>query len=138
MTVTVEAFHRDKVDVRVLASAESDGIYAREILLALRQSGQVVQYGVMRIHFQHCSQGIRDAIIAGREPLGRILIEHDVLRRIQPQAFLRVAPGPAMMNWFGLSQPLTTYGRRAVIYCNREPAVELLEIVAPERGARES
>jgi hypothetical protein len=37
-----------------------------------------------------------------------------------------------MMQWFGLTEPKTTYGRLAIIHCDGKPAVELLEIVAPE------
>jgi hypothetical protein len=35
-----------------------------------------------------------------------------------------------MIAWFGSSAP--TYGRLALIHCDGQPAVELLEIVAPE------
>ena len=37
-----------------------------------------------------------------------------------------------MMNWFALDRPKPTYGRLAYIHCDGQPAVELLEIVAPE------
>jgi hypothetical protein len=36
------------------------------------------------------------------------------------------------MQWFGLTEPVRTYGRLAIIHCDEQPAVELLEIVAPE------
>jgi hypothetical protein len=131
MTVTVEAYHGDLVDVQVLASAHVGDRYARQILLALQGSGQVVQFGIMRIDLRQTSPAVREEIVAGQTPLGRILIEHNVLRRIEPTAFLRVIPGSAMLQWFGLERPQSTYGRLAVIHCNEQPAVELLEIVAP-------
>jgi len=37
-----------------------------------------------------------------------------------------------MMKWFALDKPLRTYGRLAIIHCDEQPAVELLEIVVPE------
>jgi hypothetical protein len=37
-----------------------------------------------------------------------------------------------MMKWFGLKEPRITYGRLALIHCDHQPAVELLEIVTPE------
>jgi hypothetical protein len=132
MTVTVEAHHGGPVDVRILARNQQGDSYARKILLALQRSGLVVQFGIMRINLGYCSPQVRDAIVAGDTPLGRILIEHDVLRRIEPTAFLRVIPGSAMMNWFGLDRPRATYGRLAYIHCDHKPAVELLEIVRPE------
>jgi hypothetical protein len=132
MTVTVEAHHGGLVDVRVLAQLLDGDAYARQILLALQNSGRVVQFGIMRIHLDFCSAPVRNAIVAADTPLGRILIGHNVLRRIKPVAFLRVVPGPAMVDWFGLDGPRPTYGRLAVLHCDDKPAVELLEIVAPE------
>jgi chorismate-pyruvate lyase len=135
MTVTVEAHHGDQVDVRILARAQTRDSYARKILLTLQGNGQVVQFGIMRVHLNYCSEPVRRQIVAGKTPLGRILIQHDVLRRIEPTAYLRVIPGKAMMDWFGLDRPRLTYGRLAYIHCNGQPAIELLEIVAPEKAA---
>jgi chorismate-pyruvate lyase len=132
MTVTVEAYHGDLVSVRVLAKQQQGETYAREILLALRTTGRIVQFGIVRIHLQYCSPAVRAEILEGTTPLGRILIKHEVLRRIEPTAFLRVVPGPDMMTMFGLPEPRPTYGRLAYIHCDEQPAVELLEIVAPE------
>lgn len=133
MTVTVEAHHGRLVDVRVLDKKIEGDSYARKILLALEGTGRIVQFGLVRIHLNYCSAPVRAAILSEKTPLGRILIEHDVLRRIEPTGFLRIVPGPDMMRWFGLSHPETTYGRTALIHCDGRPAVELLEIVAPEK-----
>jgi chorismate-pyruvate lyase len=132
MTVTVESYHGDRVNVRVLARRHAGNDYARKILLTLAGNDRVVQFGIMRVQLDLCDPEVREAIVAARVPLGRILIEHDVLRRIEPKAYLRVLPGPAMMNWFGDAGSRPTFGRLALIHCNRQPAVELLEIVAPE------
>jgi hypothetical protein len=132
MTVTVEAHHGDKVDVVIYNRRHDGPYYARRIFLALQTSRRVVQYGLVRINLRYCSPAVRAEIIAGESPLGRILIKHDVLRRIEPTGFLRVLPGPALMGQFGLTEPLPTYGRLAYIHCNEQPAIELLEVVAPE------
>ncbi len=132
MTVTVEAHHGDSVNVRILARKHTDEFYARKILLTLHGSGLVVQFGIMKINLKFCSQAVREEIVAGQIPLGRILIQHNVLRRIEPIAFFRVIPDPAMMRWFALTAPKRTFGRLALIHCDEQPAVELLEIVAPE------
>jgi chorismate-pyruvate lyase len=131
MTVTVERYHGDPVDVLILNHRLVGNTYARQILLTLQGSGRVVQYGVVRIHLQYCSTEVRAEILAGKTPLGRILIQHDVLRRIEPKIYLRVIPGKALMSWFGIQQSRPTYGRLAMIHCNDQPAIELLEIVAP-------
>jgi chorismate-pyruvate lyase len=131
MTVTVEAFHGGPVDVRILARRQDGSLYARKILLVHQATDRVVQFGIMRIDLDQTSPAVRDAIVAGGTPLGRILIEHDVLRRIEPTAFLRMTPGPEQLAWFGLTDPRPLYGRLAIIHCDSKPAVELLEVVAP-------
>ena len=131
MTVTVEAHHGDLVDVRVLARRHEGNSYARKIVLTLRGSGKVVLFGIVRINLGYCAPAVRAAIVAQRTPLGRVLIEHNVLRRIEPTAYLRVRPGPRQLAWFGLDRPQPFYGRLGIIHCDEKPAVELLEIVRP-------
>ena len=87
---------------------------------------------VMKSLLRTGTTAVQAEILSRRTPLGRILIEHNVLRRIEPTAYLRVVPGPAMMEWFGLAAPAPIYGRLALIHCDGKAAVELLEIVAPE------
>lgn len=132
MTVTVEAHHKCAVDVVVLDRRHDGDLYARKILLTRHSDGRVVQFGLVRIHLEFTSPDVRAEIVAEQTPLGRVLIDHNVLRRIEPTAFLRVTPGPAMMTWFGLNNPTQTYGRLALIHCDGRAAIELLEIVAPE------
>jgi hypothetical protein len=131
MTVTVEAHHGDLVDVRILERRHDGDSYARKILLTLQQSGKVVQFGIVRVDLRVCSPPVREEIVAGRTPFGRILIKHNVLRRIEPTAYLRVVPGAAMMGWFGMDRLAPVYGRLAIIHYDEQPAVELVEIVAP-------
>ena len=131
MTVTVEKHHGGLVDVRVLERCRQGAWYARKILLALQGTNRVVQFGIMRINLDLCSDAVSAAILREDTPLGRILIQNNVLRRIEPTAYLKISPNGAMMEWFGLSAPLTTYGRLAIIHCDHKPAVELLEVVAP-------
>ena len=132
MTVTVEAHHGDLVDVRILDRRLERDLYTRKIVLALQGSGRVVQFGIARVHLDYCSQPVREAIVAGRTPLGRILIQNNVLRVVEPTAFLRVQAGSAVAKWFGLSRPQLTYGRLAVSNRDGKEAIEVLEIVAPE------
>lgn len=132
MTVTLEAHHGDLVDVRILARKLEGDSYTRKIMLALQNTGRVVQFGIARVHLHYCSLAVREAIVAGRTPLGRILIQHNVLRVVEPTGFLRVHAGPAVAKWFDVKEPRTTYGRLAVIHCDGKEAIEVLEIVAPE------
>lgn len=132
MTVTVEAHHGCSVDVKVLEKKHEGDSYARQILLSRQRDGRIVQFGLVRIWLHHCSDAVRAEIVAEKTPLGRILIQHNVLRRIEPTQYLRVTPGTDMMRWFELAAPAPAYGRAAIIHCDGQPAIELLEIVTPE------
>ncbi|HEY8505009.1 MAG TPA: hypothetical protein VIL46_10540 [Gemmataceae bacterium] len=134
MTVTVEKFYRGPVDVRPLEVRHDGDLYCRKILLVLRETGAVVQFGIVRIRLDCCSEPVREAILSRKTPLGRILIQHKVLRHIRPTAYLRVEPGAPMREWFGLGGPRTTYGRLGVIFYDHRPAIEVLEILAPVPG----
>ena len=131
MTVTVEEFYGGPVDVRVLASRRAGDEYARKIVLALRDGGRVVQFGLVRIDLGACTPAVRAAIVEGKTPLGRVLIEHDMLRRIEPTAYLRCRLSARMAGWFGCSPGAESYGRLGVIYTGDKPAVEVLEVLAP-------
>jgi hypothetical protein len=131
MTVTVEQFHNSPVDVHVHQTLVTQTHYARKISLTRRSDGRVVQYGIMRVNLGVLSPEVRDEIEEQQTPLGRILIEHDVLRKIHLMSLWRVRPGADLCGIFGLTSPRITYGRAAVIDCNGEPAIELLEIVTP-------
>ena len=131
MTVTVERFHNTAVDVRVLESQLTGQHYARKILLARQSDGVVVQYGIMRLDFAAVSPEVRREVESQQTPLGRILIRHNILRVVHLTKLWRVTPGDDLRSLFGLADDQITYGRTAIIDCDGEPAVELLEIVAP-------
>jgi len=131
MTVTVEDFYGGAVDVKVLACRRTGDEYARKILLELHEGRRVVQFGLVRIDLGVCPEPVRHAIIEGKTPLGRVLILHDMLRRIEPTAFLKVKLSEKMAGWFGAKDGQVTYGRLGVIYTGEQPAVEVLEILAP-------
>jgi chorismate-pyruvate lyase len=132
MTVTVESHHGCPVDVVVLDEHAGDADYARKILLTRTSDGRVVQFGIVRIHWQYVSADVRRDIESQATPLGRILIAHDVMRRIHVASLYRVAPSDRLAHMMRLTEPQATYGRTAMIYCDDQPAIELLEIVAPK------
>lgn len=131
MTVTVEAHHQSPVDVRVLNTHVTPTHYSRRILLTRQSDGRVVQFGIVRLNSTFLGEDVRQEIESEQAPLGRILIEHNVLRHVRPLSLWRVEPAPGLVEIFGLDQPEVCYGRTALIYCNGLPAVELLEIVTP-------
>jgi chorismate-pyruvate lyase len=131
MTVTVERFHNGLVNVQVIESRLDGAHYSRKISLARASDGGVVQFGIMRLDFSAVSPEIRRAVEAQRTPLGRILIEHNVLREVHLTKLWKVTPAAELRELFGMQPGEITYGRTAIIHCDGEPAIELLEIVAP-------
>ncbi len=132
MTVTVEDRHNCAVDVEVLQVEQTVTHYSRKILLRRQTDRRVVQFGIVRLALETLDAPTREEIISQRVPLGRVLIEHGVMRAVQLLGLWQVACGRELAMYFGVEVGHVTYGRTALIYCNSEPAVELLEIVAPE------
>ena len=132
MTVAVERHHAGPVSVEVLETQRGGDYYSRKIILHRQADQRVVLFGIPRLNLRLLGDAVRDEILSQTKPLGRVLIEHNVLREVQLASLYRVLPGPDLCQLFGLRQPLATYGRTAFIYCDGYPAVELLEIVPPE------
>ena len=131
MTVTVESFHGCQVDVEVLETRPTSSHYSRKILLRRQIDGAVVQFGIVRLHLHFLEPEVRQAIEAQGTPLGRILIQHNVLRQVQLISLWKFSAGEDLQRLFHVPAGTTVYGRTALIYCNGEPAVELLEVVTP-------
>jgi len=131
MTVTMEAFHQARMEVRVIDRSRDENVYSRKILLVHQRSGQVVQFGIVRFDLGCVTQAVRDEILAERQPLGRILINYNVLRHIDLGAILRLTCGQELADSFGCPRGQITYGRLATIFCNQKPAVDLLEVPSP-------
>jgi chorismate-pyruvate lyase len=129
MTVTVEHYHHSPVDVVVLDRQTTGHHYSRKILLTRQSDNRVVQFGIVRLDFNAVSQAVREEIQSEQTPLGRVLINHNVLREVELKQIYRIACGPELARHFGLLDGSIVYGRTALIYCDGEPAVELLEIV---------
>lgn len=132
MTVTVEQRHGCEVDVEVLATQLTPSHYLRKIVLRRKSDRRVVQFGIVRLALSALQTIVRDEIMAQEIPLGRVLINHNVMRHVQLNSLWEVACGPELVDLFCVELGHVSYGRTAWIYCDGEPAVELLEIVAPE------
>ncbi|MEE2843797.1 MAG: hypothetical protein VX761_04745 [Planctomycetota bacterium] len=130
MTVTVEDHHHCEVDVQVLETLFTGQAYSRKILLTKQTDRTVVQFGIVRLNFEFLATHIQQEIQAENTPLGRILINHNVLRRVELSQLWEIQVGQDLAELFRVSLSTIVYGRTAWIYCNGEPAIELLEVVA--------
>jgi chorismate-pyruvate lyase len=128
MTVAMEEHHRCKVDVTVLDSRLDGEKYARKILLTKGGTDVVVQFGIVTFDFQYVTKAVKEEILSMKVPLGRVLINHNVLRHVDLNAILRITAGPALARHLQIRDGDVTYGRVATIFCNQQPAIDLLEV----------
>ncbi|MDA7950370.1 MAG: hypothetical protein MPJ24_02695 [Pirellulaceae bacterium] len=143
MTETMERFHRGPVTVAVLDRNHEGESYQRKILLARKEDKGVVQFGIVRLYLKYLPEDVQTKILAEERPLGRILIENEVLRKVELTSLWKIEPGDELLSHFqncgdrkeakekSWNELTTLYGRTAMIYCNGEPAIELLEIASP-------
>ena len=138
MTVTMERFHGGPVAVRVLDERWEQGKYCRKITLVreppfLQEDGpgeaeRVVQFGLVRFDLSQVPAAVREEVLSGEIPLGRSLIEHDVLREVELGALLRITAGPGLARHAGIAEGAEAYGRLATIFTNGKPSLDLLEV----------
>jgi len=129
MTIVLEKHHRSPVDVHVVEEHLDSKFYTRMVKLTPRGSDKIVELGIVRLDLSFVSPRVRDEILAKKLPLGAILIKHEVHRRIKPRYFLRFPASGQVLNLFGIDYQQPAYGRLGTIFCDGEPAIELLEIV---------
>ncbi len=135
MTATLERHYGRAVELAVLDARQSNGQYARKILLTLGANEPVAEFGIARVDFAHLPEGVRAEIAARSAPLGDILTRHDVLRRVEVLAYLRLPREHQAGRSWGLDQVRDWYGRLGIIHCDGAPAIELLECVTGYRTA---
>jgi len=134
MTITMEEYHGCSVEVQVLDRHSEGDIYCRKIVLVKAGTNEVVQFGFVRFDFQYVTDAVRDEIVSEDIPLGRVLINHNVLRQIDLGAILNITAGPGLAKSLQMKEGDVTYGRLATIFCNGRPAVDLFEVSAPLEG----
>ncbi|MDG2224117.1 MAG: hypothetical protein P8L85_22235 [Rubripirellula sp.] len=132
MTVAVESHFGQNVDVHVHRCKRQGDWYSREITLITQQSQRTIQYGIVRLDTTKLDAEVWRKIESQQVPLGRALIEHDVLREVQMCELWKVTAGPCLAEMMHLQLNDELYGRTALIYCDGVPAIELLEIVVPD------
>lgn len=138
MTSTLREYHGLDVCLRVLEYRDDGEFYRRMILLTAGETGPVVEFGVVRLALSHLDKEVRSAIIERKTPLGDLFNRHEVLTRVEPKWFVRYPRGGVLAEAFGPKVTGELYGRLGTIYCNGQPAVELLEVVTDARARSEA
>ena len=130
MTVTLEEFHQSKVSVEVLEFKRTPTHYSRKIILRRISDAVPVLFGIVRLSLNFLPEHVQQEIVDQKTPLGRVLIQNNILRNVKLLSLWEVKLGQELASHFAgveSSDPVC-YGRTALIYCDGLPAVELLEI----------
>ncbi|HEX5471738.1 MAG TPA: hypothetical protein VFW73_07610 [Lacipirellulaceae bacterium] len=132
MTVALENYHHAPVAVHALAEWRDETSYARCSVLTRHSDDAIVQFGIMRIWLSDLPAAAQTEITAKRSPLGRVLIEHNVLREVELITLWQIEPGPLLRQHLKTNCNSPLYGRTAQILVDERPTVQLLEIVSSE------
>jgi hypothetical protein len=130
MTKVLEAQYGRPMELDVLEHHLDEETYTRKILLRPQGHNEIVEVGVVRLNFRFMARDVKDEILKRETPLGAILIRHKVLRKVQPRWYMQFPANAPLLVASGVSYPHPTYGRIGTIYCNQEPAIEVLEVVS--------
>jgi len=134
MTRRLAEYHGAQPRLKVLHERTESDIYSRNILLICGDAEQIIEFGIVRIAMHFVPEKMREAILDRERPLGDILMTHGVLRRIEPRWYFRFEEGSPMEGYFGRNHRGEVFGRVGTIYCDGQPAIELLEVVTDVRA----
>lgn len=132
MTVTMEKHFAESVRVKVLSESIQGNNYSRILNLVGEKTGRIILFGAMRIRLDFLPKPAQQEILARKEPLGRILIRHEILRKLELVALLEINPFQDRSSWFDRSDTCNYFGRLAKIHVENQVAVEVFEVVSPE------
>lgn len=143
MTSTLEAFHGERMDLRLLESRRSEGSLWRQVLLVGRASGQAREAGAIRIDLRQFDTAERWEILEGRKPLGAILADHAVGYVSRPRVFFAFEATESTDRLLGLSSMkdsgasgTTLYGRQNVLStASGDVLADVVEILPPVDSA---
>ncbi|CAN5253342.1 hypothetical protein BH23VER1_BH23VER1_07830 [soil metagenome] len=127
MTSTLRNYHRAPIGLRVCSKSVGDGMLSRLVILDRADTGEPVEFGAIQIFLDAFDAGVREAILAGEEPLGGILGRMGVPYSSAPRAFFRMEADAfvGLLLDQVVSRPL--YGRCNVL--SRPDGVPLARIV---------
>lgn len=115
MTPTLEAFHGERLDLRVLERHQEGAAYRRLVVLTLSSNGRPVEFGAIVINLQYFAPAARELVLAGARPLGSILASERIPHVSTPRGFIRVGPDTFINEALGLTGADDLYGRRNVL-----------------------
>jgi len=132
MTPTLKAYYKDAIEIEVLRRDQRGDFYFREVLLVLRGSRQVVEFGAIKINLAILAPSARREILEEHTPLGDILEKNQIEHSSRPKAFLKLKSDDFIGAVFKLAEPQLLYGRRNTLSDSSDRSIaEIVEILPP-------
>jgi chorismate-pyruvate lyase len=136
MTPTLEAFHGDRIHLRVLAQKLQGDALMRQVMLELEKDGRPVEFGAIVIYLSRFPPAARQQVLEGRVPLGTILATHQMQRKSCPQAFVRIHADSQIQSALRLAESHLLYGRRNILATPEDAVLaDILEILPLHKTA---
>lgn len=137
MTPTLEKFHQDEINLKVIRSEERDGAYYREVVLVLKNSRRAVEFGAIKINLDLFPTAAQRSILAEDLPLGTLLAKFKVKHTSRPKAYLKIEADDFICHSLSLKPGQTLYGRRNTLFDPQQrPLAEIVEILPPARNEK--
>ena len=111
MTRRLEQQFGGRVSLRPLSACVGTDWYSRWSLL-LAPGGRCLAIGGSCLRLDVWSAALRQAILDGQEPLGRLLERHGVDYESVPRAVFTVDPSPQLTAHLQMREPRRLFGRR--------------------------
>jgi chorismate-pyruvate lyase len=132
MTPTLESFHGERLNLRVLERQQEGSAYRRLVLLTTAGSGRPVEFGAIVIDLECFGPAARALVLAGVRPLGSILASEGIPHQSRPRAFIRVTSDAFINDALGLVGPHELYGRRnELTLADNRVLADIVEILPP-------
>jgi chorismate-pyruvate lyase len=136
LTPTLEDFHKHPIHLEILNRERRGGFYFREAVSRLNHDEKPVAFVANKIFLTLFPEEAQELVLFDQIPLGRILKECGVRHKTEARHFLRVEPDELIARAFELEQPVTLYGRKAVISnLQGQSLSEIVEILPPAVSA---
>ncbi len=133
MTPTLEAFHGERIYIRVLEREIFGDTLIRLVVLNLENRHRPVEIGAIVIHLNHFPAEARALVLEGRIPVGTILADFAIVHESRPQAFISVESDAMIAESLAFEGDHTLFGRRNFLLTSQgEVLADIIEILAPE------
>jgi chorismate-pyruvate lyase len=131
LTARLEKRERQPVALRVLERTRAGDVYRRRVVLQRAADATPLALGAIRVDLARVSPEVKDAILAEREPFGRIVALDGDGVRVTARLF-RIEADTAIAAALRLAAGVLLHGRSRIVTARDGATIaEIAEILAP-------